>query len=104
MTSKRRPAGAAMPRNPAAERKLRALAGRVQRLEAKLAEAAACHVQQLERVRRAADRRIAAMMREIAILRHHEARADALSRLLEAHGMAAAMRGIGDGEDPGLPG
>lgn len=41
------------------------------------------HVRQLAAVRRGADRRLAAMVGELASLRHHEARAAALSRLLE---------------------
>ena len=41
------------------------------------------HARQLAAVRRGADRRLAAMVAELASLRHHEARAAALSRLLE---------------------
>ena len=80
---------------------VRALERRVKRLEAELAMTAARYERRLERVRRAADRRLTAMMQEIAVLRHHEARADALARLLAAQGVA---RGNGDGEDPGLSG
>src|SRR5581483_4292615 len=79
---------------------------------------------QLARVRRAADRRLAAMVAEIAALRHHEARAEALARLLaereaalaaerarvaelEARlataGSAPRKENGGDGEDPRAP-
>jgi septal ring factor EnvC (AmiA/AmiB activator) len=80
---------------------VRALERRVKRLEAELSAAAERYARRIERVRRAADRRLTAMMQEIATLRHHEARADALARLLAAQGVA---KGNGDGEDPGLPG
>jgi len=40
------------------------------------------HTRRLAAVRREADRRLAAMVHEIATLRHHEARAQALERLL----------------------
>ena len=40
------------------------------------------NVRKLAAARRAADRRLAALMREMAALRHHEARAQALTRLL----------------------
>jgi hypothetical protein len=79
---------------------VRALERRVRRLERQLAGAAAAHERKLELVRRAANRRLAAMMKEIAALRHHEARAQALERML-------AMRpteGTPDGEDSRLPG
>jgi len=41
------------------------------------------HARQLAALRRGTDRRLAAMVAELASLRHHEARAAALSRLLE---------------------
>jgi hypothetical protein len=51
------------------------------------------HARQLAAVRRAAEQRLAAMVREIATLRHHEARADALARLVaERDGVIAAQR------------
>ena len=80
---------------------LRALERRVKRREREHASARDRHARQLENVRRAANRRLAAMMHEIAALRHHEARAEALERLLAAH---APARGTSDGEDPRLPG
>lgn len=76
---------------------------RVRRLEAALAAERARHARQLENVRRAANRRLAAMMQEIATLRHHEARADALARMLAARDAAPAAGGT-DGEDSRLPG
>ena len=83
---------------------MRALERRVKRLERQLAGAAAEHERRLELVRRAANRRLAAMMKEIAALRHHEARAQALERLLESRPAEAAMEGTPDGEDSRLPG
>lgn len=86
-----------------------ALERRVKRLEAQLAAARTQHERRLESVRRAANRRLAAMMQEIAALRHHEARAEALARVLaerEAALAAASSAGkrTSDGEDPRLPG
>ena len=83
---------------------VRALERRVKRLERQLAGAAAEHERKLELVRRAANRRLAAMMKEIATLRHHEARADALERLLASRGPDAPREGFSDGEDSRLPG
>ncbi|MFN8544329.1 MAG: hypothetical protein U0807_08980 [Candidatus Binatia bacterium] len=54
----------------------------VKRLQKEIAEERARHARQLAAVRRAADRRLAGMMQEIAALRHHQARAEALERLL----------------------
>jgi hypothetical protein len=79
----------------------RVLKRRIRRLELTLAQERTRHLQKIELVRRAANRRLAAMMQEIATLRHHEARAEALERLLAAH---APARGTSDGEDPRLPG
>lgn len=51
------------------------------------------HARQLAAVRRAADQQLAVMMREIATLRHLEARADALARLVaERDGVIATQR------------
>jgi hypothetical protein len=80
---------------------LRALERRVKRLERDLANAHDRHARKLENVRRAANRRMAAMMQEIAALRHHEARAEALERLIATR---VPARGTSDGEDPRLPG
>lgn len=60
----------------------RALERKVKELAAALEEARERHARQATAVRRAADRRIAAMMQELAHLRHHEARAEALTRLV----------------------
>lgn len=51
------------------------------------------HERQLANTRRAADRRVTSMMREVASLRHFEARAEAMERLLtERDGTIAALR------------
>ena len=83
---------------------MRALERRVKRLERELAEAHAAHERRLDLVRRAANRRLAAMMKEIAALRHHEARAEMLERRLAARPDALVGEGMADGEDPRLPG
>jgi hypothetical protein len=77
---------------------------RVRRLERELAEARASAERRVESVRRAANRRLAVMMQELATLRHHEARADALERMLATRGPQALVEGTHDGEDPRLPG
>jgi hypothetical protein len=82
----------------------RGLERRVKRLERELAEARATHERRVELVRRAANRRLAAMMKELATLRHHEARAEALERLLASRAASAATEGKADGKDPRLPG
>lgn len=56
------------------------------------------HARQLLAVRRAADRRLALMVREIATLRHHEARAEVLARLLAERDAAAEREGADRGE------
>jgi hypothetical protein len=61
---------------------VRALRRQVARLTAELRAAEARHRRQLAALRRAADRRMAAVVQEIAALRHHEARAEALARVL----------------------
>ena len=83
---------------------VRALERRVKRLERELAAARDSAERRLEHVRRAANRRLAVMMQEIATLRHHEARAEALERLLAARSPDAAVEGTLDGEDSRLPG
>ena len=82
----------------------RALERRVKRLERELAAVQARHERQLAQVRRAANRRLTLMMQEIATLRHHEARAEALERLLTARSGPAIGEGFADGQDPRLPG
>ena len=63
-------------------RTARELEREVARLEATLEAERRCHGRQLENVRRLADRRLTAIMKEIAALRHHEARAEELGRRL----------------------
>lgn len=82
----------------AAAAALRTLERRVKRLERELEKAREQHERRVELVRRAANRRLAGMMQEIAALRHHEARAEALERLL------ARREGAAHGQDPRLPG
>jgi hypothetical protein len=82
---------------------MRALERRVKRLEAQLAKAAERHARQLDAVRRAANRRLTVMMQEIAALRHHEARAEALSRLLDERA-STSPEVPSNGKDPRLPG
>jgi hypothetical protein len=82
---------------------LAALERQVRRLQKALEAERARHEKQLEAVRRAANRRLAVMMQEIATLRHHEARAGALERLL-AMREGGAVKGNEDGEDSRLPG
>ena len=65
-----------------AGRSLRTLERRVRELDAALETERQRHTRQAAALRRAADRRVASMVQEIAGLRHHEARAEALTRLL----------------------
>ena len=74
----------------------------VQQLERKIARLLAereaeraRHARQVIAVRRGADRRLTVMVREIATLRHHEARAQALERMLAERdaALAATVRG-----------
>jgi predicted Holliday junction resolvase-like endonuclease len=83
---------------------VRTLERRVRRLERELAAAGERHERRVELVRRAANRRLAVMMQEIAALRHHEARAEALERLLATHESSAVPQGASHGQDPRLPG
>jgi hypothetical protein len=83
---------------------VQALQRRVRRLERELAATRADAERRLEHVRRAANRRLAQMMQEIATLRHHEARAEALERLLAGRASQSPTEGTLDGEDSRLPG
>jgi hypothetical protein len=74
---------------------VRALQREVARLTAALEAAEARYRRQLAAVRRAADRRMAAVVQEIAALRHHEARAEALARLLAERDAGARQSGAG---------
>lgn len=68
----------------------RTLVARVRELTALLEKERAHHARRLAAVRRKADRELAAMMQEIAALRHHEARAAMLARVLQEHGIVIA--------------
>jgi hypothetical protein len=50
------------------------------------------YIRELTAARRAADRRMAALLRELTALRHHEARAQALARLLAERDTALARQ------------
>jgi DNA polymerase III delta prime subunit len=80
-----------MPTKSRAKRpNLRTLERRVARLVAAAKTERARHARRLAALRRAADRRLTAMVKEIAALRHHEARAEALARLIAERDMALA--------------
>ncbi len=83
---------------------VRALERRVKRLERELVAAKARTERRVEQARRAANKQLATMMQEIALLRHHEARADALARQLADSTTPTPDEGTGNGEDPRLPG
>jgi len=68
----------------------RALARRLAKLEEQLKAEKARHARQIAAARRAADRQTAALVREIALLRHHEARAETLARLIAERDTALA--------------
>ena len=70
----------------------RTLERRVTKLQEQLRTERAKHNRQVAAVRRAADRQTAALMREIALLRHHEARAETLARLLAERDAALAAQ------------
>jgi septal ring factor EnvC (AmiA/AmiB activator) len=84
-TRRKRPAAARRPAPPPRESKddvIRKLERRVKRLEKEHAAEREQYERRIAATKRAADRRLAVMMRELAELRHHEARADALARML----------------------
>ena len=58
----------------------------------------------LAAVRRAADRRLAVMLQELATLRHHEARATVLERMVKEYQAATAVEQRDDGETSGTAG
>ena len=68
----------------------RGLERRLARLQEQLKAERARHARQVAAVRRAADRQMAALVREIAILRHHEARAETMARLIAERDTALA--------------
>jgi hypothetical protein len=90
-------------RDAAAGPTVETLLRRVRRLEAALQAEGERHARQLKSVRSAANRKLACMMQEIATLRHHEARAEALARLLADQHTGTPKRQH-DGEDSRLPG
>jgi hypothetical protein len=105
MAKKRRnPARRAKPKPTTKTSTVRALERRVKRLERELAAAKARSERRVETARSAANKQLATMMQEIATLRHHEARADALERQLASVTAATSDKGTGNGEDPRLPG
>ncbi len=63
-------------------REVRRLQRRLRRLETDLERERGARERKIEAVRRGADRRVAGVMRELMALRHHEARAAQLERLL----------------------
>jgi hypothetical protein len=71
---------------------VRALERRLARLTAAAKAERERHGRQLAAMRRAADRRLTAMVKEIAALRHHEARAEALGRLIAERDAAIAAQ------------
>jgi len=64
------------------DRTLLTLERRLARLQAEREAERQRFTRQVLAVRRGADRRLAAMLREIAALRHHQARAEVLARIL----------------------
>lgn len=79
---RRRPSvHASRPKAPAVPT-VKALRRQVARLTTELQAVEVRHRRQVAALRRAADRRMAALVQEIAALRHHEARAEALARIL----------------------
>ena len=77
----------------------RAQAPTVRTLERRLARLVAAHAAELEHqkrrlaaLRRAHDRRVTALVQEIAGLRHHEARTEALTRLVAERDAALAAQ------------
>jgi hypothetical protein len=71
---------------------VRTLARRLREATAQLESERQRHARQLEAVRRAADRKLAEMVREIVALRHHEARAEMFARLLAERNAANPAR------------
>jgi len=79
------------------ESSVRSLQRRLRQLAAAEAALREKHERQLAAAKRAADRQLAAMMREITTLRHHEARAGALERMVaERDATIAALRAGGE--------
>jgi hypothetical protein len=110
-TPRKRPAGRSVPpkRRAAPPRPRETKDDVIRRLERRMKRLVKEHAaerEQFERsiaaTKRAADRRLAVMMRELAELRHHEARAEALARLL-AERDAGEHGTVEPGGDAGHP-
>jgi hypothetical protein len=84
------------PRTPAASKTkgtgVRTLERRLARVSAEREAERKRYARQLASLRREADRRLANMVQEIARLRHHEARVEALSRLVAERDSALAAQ------------
>ena len=110
MTKRRAPArkrtrATSGPQSVAALKKaLRAVERRLKRTTTALQALEAAQKKRLAAVRRAADRRLAVMMQELAALRHHEARAAALERMVKEYQAATVVEQRNDGETPGTAG
>ena len=63
----------------------------LRRAERELATLRESHDRRVDAVKRGANRRLTAMMREIATLRHHEARAAQLERMLAEQAAAESL-------------
>jgi hypothetical protein len=73
---------------------VRTLERRLTRLAAERAAEAGRHLRRVAALRRAFDRRLATLVQEIARLRHHEARTEALERLLAEREAALAAQSV----------
>jgi hypothetical protein len=71
---------------------VRTLERRIARLTAAHEAALDCQARRLAVLRRAHDRRMAGLVQEIARLRHHEARTEALARLVAERDVALAAQ------------
>jgi len=70
----------------------RVLERRLAKLQEQLKAERTRHNRQVAAVKRAADRQTASLVREIALLRHHEARAETLARLVAERETALAAQ------------
>ena len=82
MAKPRTPQARKSPAARSVERELKALERRLSRLQAEREAERRRFSRQVLALRRGADRRLAAMLKEIAALRHHEARAEVLARMV----------------------
>ena len=79
-------------KSTAAKPSVQTLLRRVGQLTAQQESERARHARQLAALRRAGERRLAQMMQDIATLRHHQARAEVLDRLLAEREAALAAQ------------